>query len=119
MKVADQTGVGLDSIFPKPNCRFSGVRILRVAATDARELGAPITGLSHVQLFVSDVVVSAQWYRAVLGLVPYVEDLEVGYIAVKHRDAKLVVVLTNGLAHGVDGGASQHLDHLAFVVREA
>ena len=90
-----------------------------MAATDARELGAPITGLSHVQLFVSDVVVSAQWYRAVLGLIPYVEDLDVGYIALKHRDAKLVVVLTSGLAHGVDGVASQHLDHLAFAVRDA
>ena len=42
---------------------------------------APITGLSHVQLLVSDVGASAQWYRAVLGLVPFAEDLTIGYVA--------------------------------------
>jgi catechol 2,3-dioxygenase-like lactoylglutathione lyase family enzyme len=35
---------------------------------------APITGLSHVQLLVSDVGASAKWYSAVLGLVPFADD---------------------------------------------
>ena len=34
---------------------------------DATTTG-PVTGLSHVQLRVSDVSVSAEWYAAVLGL---------------------------------------------------
>jgi glyoxylase I family protein len=84
--------------------------------------GAPITGLSHVQLVVSDAVVSARWYRAALGLQPMVEDADVGYVALKHRGAKLVVVLTTGKPPdasgtvGDGGGHRDHLDHLAFAV---
>jgi len=40
--------------------------------------GAPIMGLSHVQLLVSDVAASARWYRAVLGLVLFDEDPDIG-----------------------------------------
>ncbi len=59
---------------------------------------APITGLSHVQLLVSDVGASARWYHAALGLVPFAEDLTIGYVALQHRGAKIVVVLTEGLS---------------------
>ncbi len=84
--------------------------------------GAPITGLSHVQLVVSDAVVSARWYRAALGLQSMVEDVDVGYVALKHRGAQLVVVLTTGKRRGPSepvgggGGHRDHLDHLAFAV---
>jgi glyoxylase I family protein len=84
--------------------------------------GAPITGLSHVQLVVSDAVVSARWYRAALGLQSMVEDADVGYVALKHRGAKLVVVLTTAPrrdpSQPVDdrGEHRDHLDHLAFAV---
>lgn len=80
--------------------------------------GAPITGLSHLQLLVSDVGVSARWYSAALGLVPLAEDPEIGYVALKHRDAKVVVVLTKGPGsrNGVPESASELLDHLAFAV---
>ncbi len=92
--------------------------------TDAPGTGAPLTGLSHVQLLVSDVGVSAEWYRVALGLEPYVDDLDNGYVALRHRRARLIVVLTAGAAGaagnagagGAAGAASGTLDHLAFAV---
>jgi catechol-2,3-dioxygenase len=79
-----------------------------------------------VQLVVSDAVVSARWYRAALGLQPMVEDADIGYVALKHRGAKLVVVLTTGEPpdppepvgdrQGDRQGHRDHLDHLAFAV---
>ena len=63
------------------------------AADDAVQ-GAPITGLSHVQLLVSDVGASAKWYSAVLGLVPFADDADIGYVALRHQAGKFVVVLT-------------------------
>jgi catechol 2,3-dioxygenase-like lactoylglutathione lyase family enzyme len=112
--------------------------------TNGKELvtSAPITGLSHFQLLVSDVEASARWYTAALGLVPFAENARIGYVALRHRGAKVVIVLTQ--APGLDGGpgderlderavepvaqvapvapaapaapADQHLDHLAFAV---
>jgi glyoxylase I family protein len=93
-----------------------------VTTAPQRASGAPITGLSHVQLVVSDAVVSARWYRAALGLQPMVEDADIGYVALKHRGAKLVVVLTTGEPAdpsepvGDHPGRRDHLDHLAFAV---
>jgi glyoxylase I family protein len=80
--------------------------------------GAPITGLSHVQLMVSDVGASARWYSTVLGLDTLSEDPEIGYVALRHRDAKVVVVLTKGRGpHDPSrGSADEVLDHLAFAV---
>jgi len=90
------------------------------SVTSAREpgSGAPITGLSHVQLLVSDVAASARWYRVVLGLGTLAEDPDIGYVALKHREAKVVVVLTRGPGTPDEllGSAVQVLDHLAFAV---
>lgn len=76
---------------------------------------APLTGLSHVQLNVTDPVASAEWYSAALGLGAYAADPAIGYVALIHRPARLVVVLTRR-----DGGPPDHaagvLDHLAFAV---
>ncbi len=77
--------------------------------------GAPITGLSHVQLLVSDVRASARWYGVVLGLVLFAEDPDIGYVALQHRAARVVVVLTQGARSG-DRSADGVLDHLAFAV---
>ncbi len=77
--------------------------------------GAPITGLSHVQLLVSDVLASARWYSTALGLVPFAEDPDIGYVALEHRAAKVVVVLAQGARSG-DRSADEGLDHLAFAV---
>jgi catechol-2,3-dioxygenase len=80
--------------------------------------GAPITGLSHFQLLVTDVEASARWYSAALGLVPFAQDARIGYVALRHRGAKVVVVLTEGPGSPgeVDQPTGQHLDHLAFAV---
>ncbi len=52
-----------------------------------RGTAAPITGLSHVQLVVSDVAASARWYGTVLGLAAFAEDPAIGYVALQHRAA--------------------------------
>lgn len=84
---------------------------------------APFTGLSHVQLLVSDVEASAAWYRAALGLDEFVQDLSVGYVALRHRPSRVVVVLTTGLEKGgpdrsAPSGPRGPLDHLAFAVAD-
>lgn len=86
--------------------------------TGAGTAGAPFTGLSHVQLTVSDVAASAEWYRAALGLDRFAEDLSVGYVALRHGPSKVVVVLTVREQDGrPDPGADNGpLDHLAFAV---
>ncbi len=87
--------------------------------TSAKDPGpcAPITGLSHVQLLVSDVEASARWYRTALGLVPFADDPDIGYVALQHRAARVVVVLTK--APGSRGGSPDEvLDHLAFAVSD-
>jgi len=86
-----------------------------VTPDDEPRDSAPITGLSHVQLLVTDVGASARWYRDALGLVPFAEDLTIGYVALQHRGAKIVVVLTEGLTSR-DDHAREVLDHLAFAV---
>lgn len=75
---------------------------------------APVTGLSHVQLNVTDPAASAAWYSAALGLEPYAADPEIGYVALRHRGAGLVVVLTRRPEPGPP--AAGVLDHLAFAV---
>jgi glyoxylase I family protein len=75
----------------------------------------PMTGLSHVQMRVTDVAGSAEWYAAVLGLEPFQADPAIGYVALRHQTSGVVIVLTadtSGSWHA-DGGA---LDHLAFAV---
>jgi catechol-2,3-dioxygenase len=82
---------------------------------------APITGLSHFQLLVADVDASARWYSTALGLVPFARDARIGYVALRHRGAKLVVVLTQAPGSGGGSGQAtdQHVDHLAFAVPDS
>jgi glyoxylase I family protein len=89
-----------------------------VTPVDEPGQAAPITGLSHVQLNVADVAASAAWYSAVLGLRPFADDPDIGYVALQHRGAKFVVVLTKAPAAGVRsaGTAGDGLDHLALAV---
>ncbi len=82
---------------------------------------APITGLSHVQLLVSDVGASAKWYSAVLGLAPFAEDPDIGYVALQHLGGRFVVVLTRAptprrAPADPAGPAGDGLDHLALAV---
>jgi glyoxylase I family protein len=107
--------------------------VLDVADHAPYPVGAPITGLSHVQLLVSDVGSSAAWYTAALGLEPYAEDRSNGYIALRHPAARFVIVLTERPVTPPltgDGGAGNEgagtgaaaasspagLDHLALAV---
>ena len=82
--------------------------------------GGPITGLSHVQLSVSDVAASAEWYTAALGLESYAADPDFGYVALRHRVARVVFVLTARAnvepPAGIVVPAGGSLDHLAFAV---
>jgi len=95
-----------------------------VTENTAVRTDAPVTGLSHVQLLVSDVRASAEWYTLALGLEPYAGSIEIGYVALRHRGAKVVVVLTKRPAasgdHVAEGGhvISETLDHLAFAVSD-
>jgi catechol-2,3-dioxygenase len=79
---------------------------------------APITGLSHVQLLVSDVSASAQWYSAVLGLVPFADDPDIGYVALQHCGGRFVVVLTRAPTpqEARSEPPGDGLDHLALAV---
>jgi catechol-2,3-dioxygenase len=81
---------------------------------------APISALSHVQLNVSDVQVSARWYSTVLSLIPYAEDLAIGYIALRQPSAKLVVVLTEPAEDRADSTdrVGEALDHIAFAASD-
>jgi catechol-2,3-dioxygenase len=81
---------------------------------------APITGLSHVQLLVTDVEKSARWYSTVLSLVPYAEDLSIGYVALRQPGARLVVVLTQRAENPSAPVELGHeaLDHIAFAVSD-
>jgi catechol-2,3-dioxygenase len=74
---------------------------------------SPMTGFSHVQLRVSDVQVSEQWYTLVLGLDRFAGDDDAGHVALRHRASGVVVVLS---ARGTPTGTDTALDHLAFAV---
>jgi glyoxylase I family protein len=100
-----------------------------VTNPDLPRPAAPITGLSHVQLLVSDVRASADWYRSVLGLESYVADYEEGYVALRHRGAGIVIVVTpsreserrvgkDPRTFNQSPNASERLDHLAFAVSD-
>jgi len=78
---------------------------------------APVTGLSHVQLNMTEPEASAEWWAAALGLEPFAADPTIGYVALTHRAAHLVVVLTRREGPPVDQPAGV-LDHLAFAVRD-
>jgi catechol-2,3-dioxygenase len=77
---------------------------------------APFTGLSHVQLLVTDLNTSAAWYRRALGLEEFAEDRATGYVALRHRPTRVVVVLTTRPVDGPVATGPGALDHLALAV---
>lgn len=74
---------------------------------------SPVAGFSHVQLLVSDVAMSEEWYSTVLGVERLTAADDGTYVAMRHRPSGVVVVLTAEDAAPSDGG---RLDHLAFAV---
>ncbi len=90
--------------------------------------GSPMTGLSHIQLLVSDMRRSVEWYTAALGMEHYAGDPDIGYVALRHQMAKVVIVLTprpdvgeqgdphRRAAEGTSSATKGPLDHMAFAV---
>jgi glyoxylase I family protein len=74
---------------------------------------SPMTGFSHVQLRVRDVHASEQWYSLVLGLERFAGGDGAGYVALRHRASRVVIVLS---ARDDRNGTESALDHLAFAV---
>lgn len=77
---------------------------------------APIVGFSHLQLVVTDLRASVDWYSAVLGLEH--QAAGPGYIALRNRRARFLIVLSTAGAPGAPPPAGDQgpLDHLAFAV---
>jgi glyoxylase I family protein len=87
----------------------------------ALEPKSPVTGISHVQLMVSDLERSERWYTLVLGL-ERLDSADGQYVALKHRPSRTVIVLSAGPGD-VSGGPAAgttcgRLDHLAFAVAD-
>lgn len=73
---------------------------------------SPVLGFSHLQLCVRDVRASVDWYCAVLGMDVMSEHGDV--VALRHRDARLVIVVSPG----DPDIARSPVDHLAFAVTD-
>jgi len=73
---------------------------------------SPVLGFSHLQLNVRDVRASVAWYCAALGMEVMSEHGDV--IALRHRGARLVIVVSPG-EPDVDHSP---IDHLAFAVTD-
>jgi catechol 2,3-dioxygenase-like lactoylglutathione lyase family enzyme len=78
----------------------------------------PMTGFSHVQLLVTDLRASEQWYTTALGLTRYAADEALGYVALRHDPSGVMIVLTPRELAESAGEAERctTLDHLAFAV---
>lgn len=74
-----------------------------------------ITGFSHVQLVVRDVIRSSQWYAAVLGAVPFVEGVIASgpYAALRHP-AGFVVGMQTATPEQAAELPGRLIDHLSF-----
>lgn len=84
-------------------------------ADRVRATAAPLGGLSHLQLVVSDVDACRRWWTAVLGLDTLYEDDD-GTVALRHRPTNIVIVLS---ARASDSpGPGDRLDHVAFWVKD-
>jgi catechol-2,3-dioxygenase len=73
---------------------------------------SPVLGFSHLQLNARDVRASVAWYCAALGMEVMSEHGDV--VALRHREARLVIVVSSG-EPDVDHSP---IDHLAFAVAD-
>jgi catechol-2,3-dioxygenase len=73
----------------------------------------PIDGLSHFQLYVSDLDVSVAWYKRALGLTELRGDPG-RYVALQSTTGRFRVVLSAGEEDRA--GATGALDHIAFAI---
>ncbi len=79
-----------------------------------------ILGVSHVQLVVRDVAVSATWYCQVLGLEQFVAgSIESGpYAGLRHPTARFVIGMQTAAPEQVPRLSSTAIDHLSFAVAD-
>jgi catechol 2,3-dioxygenase-like lactoylglutathione lyase family enzyme len=79
---------------------------------------APISGVSHVQLVVTDLAASRAWYDAVLGLRRFAGGgPDDDYVALFHKGADLAIVLSQR-PPGAEVQARVPMDHLAFAMAD-
>jgi catechol-2,3-dioxygenase len=76
---------------------------------------SPMTGFSHVQLLVTDLRASENWYTTVLGLRRFSADETKGYVALWHDPSRIMIVLTPRATSSAEA-TDTVLDHLAFAV---
>jgi glyoxylase I family protein len=81
-------------------------------------MDTPVLGFSHIQLMVSDVTASCEWYTKVLGVEPLTVADDGSYIALRHRPSRVVVVLTRRADPWGGDAPAEPLDHLAFAVAD-
>jgi len=79
---------------------------------EASPMGSPVLGFSHLQLNVRDVRESVAWYCAALGMDVMSEHGDV--VALRHREARLVIVVSPGEPDVVHSP----IDHMAFAVAD-
>jgi catechol-2,3-dioxygenase len=73
---------------------------------------SPARGISHVQLRVTDVDRSVEWYRTAVGLVTYSDEPQQGALAMFTPNGRAAVVISPGR----DAKARMELDHVALGV---
>ena len=86
---------------------------------DSRPSPAPISGVSHLQLVVTDVAASRTWYETVLGARRFAGGgPDDDYVALFHKGADVAIVLSQ---RAPDAAAAPRvpLDHLAFAAADA
>jgi catechol 2,3-dioxygenase-like lactoylglutathione lyase family enzyme len=79
-------------------------------------MDTPLLGISHLQLMVSDVTASCDWYTKVLGLEQFSAADDGSYIALQHQPSHVVIVLSRRAAPWDGDAPGEPLDHLAFAV---
>ncbi len=79
-----------------------------------------ILGFSHLQLVVTDLERSAQWYAAALGVVEFArgELADGAYVAFRHPEAGFVIGMQSATAEQRPGLGSGAIDHLSFAVAD-
>ena len=90
-------------------------------SVDASTTGA-VLGFSHMQLLATDVDVSADWFRLVLGM----EELGRGpladgvgrFVALRHPTAKFVIGIQTATADERPGIRAGAVEHLSFAVAD-
>ena len=72
----------------------------------------PVKGVSHIQLRVTDVARSVEWYRTAIGLVRHGDGPMGGAVPLFAPNGRFAVVISDGRSGSGD------VDHVAFAVAD-